>query len=102
MVIQNQLLYHATVSPTNIADEQEVIIFYDDLSSLVRSVPKHNVPILGGDLNAQIGQSMHHKLTYRHISNRNGEHLEHFLIGNGLLYVNKRFQKRRGKLWTHT
>ena len=29
-------------SPTNIVDEQEVIDFYDDLSSLIRSVPKHN------------------------------------------------------------
>ena len=38
--------------PTNIVDEQEVMDFYDDLSSLIRSVPKHNVLITGGDLNA--------------------------------------------------
>ena len=50
-------------SPTNIADEQEVIDFYDDLSSRIRSVPKHNILIIGGDLNAQIGQSIHHKFT---------------------------------------
>ena len=60
-------------SPTNIADKQEVINFYDDLSSLVRSFPKHNVLIIGGDLNAQIGQSIHHKFTCHHTSNRNGE-----------------------------
>ena len=49
--------------PTNIADEQEVIDFYDDLSSRIRSVPKNNILIIGGDLNAQIGQSIHHKFT---------------------------------------
>ena len=38
--------------PTNITDEQDVIDFYDDLSSLIRSVPKDNVLIIGGDLNA--------------------------------------------------
>ena len=38
--------------PTNIADEQEVMDFYDDLSSLIRSVPKHSFLIIGGDLNA--------------------------------------------------
>ena len=88
-------------SPTSIADEQEVIDFYDDLSSLIRFVRKHNILIIGGDLNAQIGQSMHHKFTYHYISNRNGEYLEHFLIKNGLLCINTQFQKRRGKLWTH-
>ena len=87
-------------SPTNIADEHEVIDFYDDLSSLIRSVTKHNVLIVGEELNAQIGQSAHHKFTYT--SNRNGEDLEHFLIENGLLCINTRFQKRREKLWTDT
>ena len=89
-------------SPTNIADEQEVIGFYDDLSSLIRSVTKHNVLIVGEELNAQTGQSTHHKFTYHHTSNRNGEDLEHFLIENGLLCINTRFQKRREKLWTDT
>ena len=50
-------------NPTNIADEQEVIDFYDYLSSFVCSVPKHNVLNIGGDLNAQTGQSIHHKFT---------------------------------------
>ena len=45
---------------------------------------------------------MHHIFTYHHTSNRDGEYLEHFLIENGLLCINTPFQKRRGKLWTHT
>ena len=89
-------------SPTNIADEQEVIDLYDDLLSVTRSVPKYNVLIIDIDLNAQIGQSMHHKFTYHYTSNRNGEYIEHFLIENVLLCINTQFQKRRGKLWTYT
>ena len=80
-------------SPTNIADEQEVIDFYDDLSSLIRSVTKHNILIVGEELNAQIGQSTHHKFTYHHTSNRNSEYLEHFLIENGLLCIKRGFKK---------
>ena len=53
-------------NPTNISDEQEIIYFYDDLSSLVRSVPKHSALIIDGDLNAQIGQNIHHKFTCHH------------------------------------
>ena len=79
-------------SPTNIADEQEVIDFYNDLSSFIRSVPKHNVLIISGGLNAQTGQSIHHKSTCHRTSNRNGEYLEHFLIQNGLLCINTPFQ----------
>ena len=64
----------SSCSPTSIADEQEVRDFYDHLSSLNQSVPKHNVLIIGADLNAQIGQSMLHKFTRHHTSNRNGEY----------------------------
>ena len=30
-------------SPTNVSEETDLIAFYDELSSLVRSIPKHNV-----------------------------------------------------------
>lgn len=89
-------------SPTNTTVEQEVIDYYDELSSLVRNTPKHNILIIGGDLNAQLGTSKNHKFTYHQTSNRNGEHLENFLIENNLLTANTHFQKRKGKLWTFT
>ena len=28
-------------SPTNVSEENEIATFYEDLSSLVRSIPKH-------------------------------------------------------------
>ena len=44
-------------SPTNVSEETELVAFYEELSSLVRSIPKHNVLVIGGDMNAQIGKT---------------------------------------------
>ena len=41
-------------SPTNVSEEIKLATFYDELSSLVRSIPKHNLLVIGGDMNAQI------------------------------------------------
>ena len=30
-------------SPTNVSEETKLVAFYDELSSLVRSIPKHNL-----------------------------------------------------------
>ena len=43
-------------SPTNVSDETELVTFYDELSSLVRSIQKHNMLVIGGDMNVQIGK----------------------------------------------
>ena len=48
-------------SPTNVIVETELIAFYDELSSVVRSIPKHNVLVIGGDLNTQIGKNGNQK-----------------------------------------
>ena len=37
-------------SPTNVSEENEIVTFYDELSSLVRSIPKHNMLVIGGDI----------------------------------------------------
>ena len=34
-------------SPTNVSEETDFIIFYNELSSLVHSIPKHNVLVIG-------------------------------------------------------
>ena len=43
-------------SPINVSEETDLITFYNERSSLVRSIPKHNVLIIDGDMNAQIGK----------------------------------------------
>ena len=65
------------------------------------TIPKHNVQIIGGDFNAQLRHSHYHKHTFNKETNRNGIRLEQFLIENDLYCLNTRFQKRKGKLWTH-
>ena len=89
-------------SPTNVSEENEIVTFYEDLSSLVRSIPKHNLLVIGGDMNAQIGKNRNNKYSLHNTSNRNGQHLIDFMIENRLKCLNTNFQKREGKLWTYT
>ena len=89
-------------SPTNVNEETELIAFYDELSSLVRSIPKHNVLVIGGDMKAQISKNRNHKFSLHNSSNRNGQHLTDFTIENRLTCFNTNFQKREGKQWTYT
>ena len=86
-------------SPTKVREETDLITFYNDLSSLVRSILKYNIFIISGDMNAQIGKNINHKFNS---SNRNGEHLTDFMLENRLTCLNTKFQEREGKLWTYT
>ena len=56
---------------TNVSEEMDLIAFYDELSCLVRSIQKHNVLIIGGDMNAQIGKNVNNKFSLHNSSNRN-------------------------------
>ena len=89
-------------SPTNVSEETELVTFYDELSSLVRSIPKHKMLVIGGDMNAQIGENGNNKYSLHNTSNRNGQHLTDFMIENRLACLNTNYQKREGKLWTYT
>ena len=89
-------------SLTNVTEETELIAFYDELSSLVRSILKHCVLVIGWDMNAQIGKNENNKYSLHNTPNRNGQHLTEFIIENRLICLNTIFQKREGKLWTYT
>ena len=89
-------------SPTNVSDETELVAFYEELSSLVRSIPKHNLLVIGGDMNAQIRKNRNNKYSLHNTPNRNGQYLIDFMIENKLTCLNTNFQKRQGKLWTYT
>ena len=89
-------------SPTNVSEETELVTFYEELSSLVRSIPKRNLLVIGGDMNAQIGKNRNNKYSLHNTSNRNGQHLTDFMIENRLTCLNTNYQKREGKLWTYT
>ena len=78
-------------SPTNVSEETELVAFYDELSSLVRSIPKHNVLVIGGDMNAQIRKNGNNKYSLHKTSTRNGQHLTVFMIENRLTCLNTNF-----------
>ena len=83
-------------SRTNVSEKNEVVAFYDELSSLVRSIPKRNVLAMGGDMNAHIGKNGSNKYSLHNPSNRNGQHLiTDFMIENRLTCFNTNNQKRR-------
>ena len=89
-------------SPTNVSEETELVAFNDELSSLVRSIPKHGMLVIGRDMNAQIRKNGNNKYSLHNMSSRNGQHLTDFMIENRLTCLNTNFQKREGKLWTYT
>ena len=87
-------------SPTNVSNKTDLITLHNKLSSLVCSILKHNILIIGGDMNAQIGKDENNKFSLHNLSNRKREHLTEFSFENGLTYLNIKFQKRKGKIWT--
>ena len=52
-------------------------------------------------MNAKLGQSEDYKFSYDQSTNRNGQHLQNLITENSLCCLNKQFQKKFGKLWTH-
>ena len=82
-------------NPTNVSDETDLITFYDELSSLVRSIPKHNVLVIGGDMNAQIGKNVNNKFSLHNLSNRNGDHQTDFTLETRLTCLYAKFQKEK-------
>ena len=67
-----QLVNIYCYNPTNVTEETYLIAFYNDLSSFVCCIPKHNVLVIDGDTNAQIGKNVN-KFSLHNSSNRNGE-----------------------------
>ena len=89
-------------SPINVCEETELVAFYYELSSRVRSIPRHNVLVIGGDMNAQIGKNGNNKYSLHNMSNRNEQYLTDFMIENRLTCLNTNYQKREWTLWTYT
>ena len=89
-------------SPINASDETDLINFYNELSSLVRSIPKHNVLIIAEYTNVQICKDENNKFCLHNSLNRNGERLTDFSLKIRQTYLNTKFQKMEGKQWTYT
>ena len=80
-------------SPTNASDETNLDTFYTKLPSLVCSIPKHSILIIGEDMNAQIDKNVINKFSVHNLSNK-WKHLMDFTLENGLICLNTKFQNK--------
>ena len=81
--------------PTNASDEMDIITIYNALSSLVLHIPKHNVWIIRGDMNAYIGKDGDYKFCIHNSPNRNDEYRADFSDKNRLAYLKTKFKEKK-------
>ena len=89
-------------SPTNVSPVEEREEFYIELAELTKKIPKHNVTLIGGDMNAKIGENDAKGSAYNTTTNENGQLFLDYTQECNLKVLNTSFLKRKGKLWTHT
>ena len=67
--------------PMNVSEETELIVFYNALSSLFCSIPKHNVLVIGGDIRYKCALSLRKKFkTETHTPNDDYENFVNALL----------------------
>ena len=90
-------------SPSNSSDETDIPTFYNERSSLVQHISKHNVLLIGGDMNTDIVKDLNNKFFLHILPNINGEYLENFSLEEKLACWNTTFRRKKGKekLWTY-
>ena len=70
---------------------------YNQLSTAVKQVPKHNILIVLGDFNAHLDKNLA-KYSYHETSNANGKLVNNFIQESNLFVANAYFQKKPAKL----
>ena len=87
-------------SPTSCSDKTEPVKFYSMLQDVIRQLPKHNCHHRWRHKRAgsedTVGFCFHDK------TNRNGNLLLDLTEECELVSISTKFQKNKGKLWTHT
>ena len=92
----------ACYSPTNVSEEIQAQEFYTQLQDTIRKIPKHNVTIVAGDMNAQVGIQDTKGRSFHEETNRNGQMLLDLIKECNLVSISTKFIKKKGKLWTYT
>ena len=72
------------ICPNNSSDEMNLDTFFNELSYLFGSIPKHSVLIIGVNMNIWIGKKLNNKFSLHDLINNNWEHLTDFTLENGL------------------
>jgi exonuclease III len=87
-------------APTEDKTEETKEQFYDDLQSMVDKVPKSDLTIILGDVNAKLGkETAYQKITGKHTlheeTNGNGEFLCDFAAANNMIVMSTQFQHKQ-------
>jgi endonuclease/exonuclease/phosphatase family metal-dependent hydrolase len=87
-------------APTKDKTEEIKEQFYDDLQTMADKVPKSDLTIILGDVNAKLGkeQPAYQKIAGKHTlheeTNRNGELLRDFAAANNMIVMSTQFQHK--------
>ena len=87
-------------SPTNVSEDSIAENFYSQLS--IKQIPKHNITIVCGDMNAKIGSQDCKGTPFHQTTNRNGQLLLDVINECEMVNLSTKYTKRLGKLWTFT
>jgi exonuclease III len=95
----NNLSVISVHAPTEEKTDEEKEKFYEDLQIVHNKIPKHDIVIILGDLNAKIGkediyQNVAGKYTLHEISNRNGEWVCEYAIANSMKIISTYYQHK--------
>jgi endonuclease/exonuclease/phosphatase family metal-dependent hydrolase len=96
----NNLSIISVHAPTEEKSDEEKEKFYEDLQIVHNKIPKHDIVIILGDLNAKIGkeevyQNVAGKHTLHETSNRNGEWVCEYAIANNMKIISTYYQHKR-------
>jgi hypothetical protein len=78
--------------------------FYEKSQRTQDRVPKHDVIIIMGDMNATLGKEkvfsqVIGRRTSHNISNKNGEMVANYAISNGMILISTNFQHKKKSYW---
>ena len=90
-------------SPTNQSTESEIETFYDTLENELEKVNNHDIVLVAGDLNAQVGNSECSAATGAYTVGRlcrNGEYLLNFAEANNFRLLNTFYSHKKSHKYT--
>jgi hypothetical protein len=96
----NNIIFINAFAPTEDKTEEVKDHFYDDLQSIVDKVPKSDITIILGDVNAKLGNELAYKkitgkYTLHEETNRNGELLCDFAAAKNMIVMSTQFQHKQ-------
>ena len=89
-------------NPTNCSEEEETQESYNQLTELIKQVPKHNALLIDEDMNEKIGTEDCKGDTFYININRNGGFLLNLITECALVNLGINYCKPKDKLWTFT